>query len=79
MISNIYNKLGGNIHGKMPNGGLSGIVEGGNLRSMSRTLLRNAFPYNSELKKTKLVQDASVNTRYKYLNNINNQYNALKY
>lgn len=78
-MSSIYDKLGGNIHGKMPSGGLAGSVEGGNLRSMTRTILRNAFPYNSDLKKTKLVQDASVHIRHKYLNNINNQYDATKY
>lgn len=81
MVALIYSKLGGGIHGAQPMGGLSGItLEGGNLRSMTRLILRNAFSSNGFIRDNKkYVQDSSQNTRKINLNTINNLYNAIKH
>jgi DNA-directed RNA polymerase II subunit RPB2 len=78
----VYTKLGGGIHGVQPKGGLSGVtLDGGNRRSITRLVLRNAFGNNGRMYNGNIryVPDASEVTRKKYLTIANNNYNALKY
>ena len=82
MTGLVYSNLGGGIHGMQPKGGLSGrTLEGGNARSMTRLVLRNAFGNNGRMYtgNIKYVPDSSVLTRKKQLNIINNLYDAIKY
>ena len=81
-MSLVYTKLGGGIHGVQPKGGLSGLtLDGGNNRSMTRLVLRNAYGNNGNMYtgNIKYVPDSSILTRKKQLNIINNLYNAIKY
>jgi hypothetical protein len=82
MTGLVYSKLGGGIHGMQPKGGLSGLtLDGGNNRSMTRLVLRNAYGNNGNMYtgNIKYVPDSSILTRKKQLNIINNLYNAIKY
>jgi hypothetical protein len=81
-MSLVYTKLGGGIHGVQPKGGLSGVtLDGGNRRSITRLVLRNAFGNNGRMYNGNIryVPDASEVTRKKQLNTINNLYDAIKY
>jgi hypothetical protein len=81
-MSLVYTKLGGGIHGVQPKGALSGVtLDGGNRRSITRLVLRNAFGKNGSMYNGNIsyVPEASEVTRKKYLSIVNNNYNAIKY